>query len=83
MYREIKAYSPSVEPIFLATKLLDNGSMLQLVNFSITTGFASVSKKFLTNTSNVMLLKDKLAIETFTSVFAALPSEIETNLNKL
>ncbi len=30
-----------------------------------------------------MLLNDKLLIETLTSVFAALPSEIETNLNKL
>ena len=83
MYLEINAYSPSDEPIFLATKLLDAGSKLQFVNFSITTGFASVSKKFLTNTSKDILLNDKLAIETFISVFAESPSEIEMNLNKL
>ena len=33
--------------------------------------------------SNVMLLNDILAIETFTSWFAVLPSEISTNLNNL
>ena len=73
----------SNEPIFLATKLFDAGSMLQFVNFSITTGFASVSKKFLTKTSKLILLNDKLAIETLISTFAESPSEIEMNLNNL
>ena len=80
---EIKANSPLDEPIFLATKLFEPGSILQFVNFSITIGFASVSKKFLTNTSNDILLNDKLAIDTLISVFAELPSEIDINLNKL
>ncbi|MFN9902541.1 MAG: hypothetical protein ACK55Z_27925, partial [bacterium] len=65
IYFEIRAYSPLDEPIFLATKLLEAGSMLQFVNFSITIGLASESKKFLTRTSKVILLNDRLAIETF------------------
>ena len=83
IYFEINAYSPFEEPIFFATKLLEAGSILQLVNFSITTGLASVSKKFLTKTSNVILLKDKFAIETLTSTFAESPSDIEINLKRL
>jgi hypothetical protein len=57
--------------------------MLQLVNFSITTGFASESKKSLTNTSKVPLLNEMFAIEILTSVFASSPSAIVVNLNKL
>ena len=61
----------------------ENSDLKDLIHHSRTTGFWSVSKKFLTNTSNVILLNERLAIETLTSEFAAFPSEIEMNLNKL
>ena len=41
---EFKVYSPSNVPILTPIKLFCAGFILQLVNFSRTTGFASVSK---------------------------------------
>ena len=53
------------------------------VLLAVVTGLASVSKKSRTATSNVPLLNEIFIMETFTSLFAELPSETVKNLNIL
>ena len=80
-YLDLISYSPSEVPIFLAIKLFKFGFIVQFVNFSSITGFASVSLKSRTTTSNVELLNDMFTQDNLTCLFASLPSEININLN--
>ena len=64
-------------------KLFSWGFIEQFVNFSITTGFESESKKSRINTSKVPLLNEIFAIDILTSMLDVSPSAIVINLNKL